>query len=102
MVERIWDSFGFSARVGRASPSQDSAVNGSHWRELYRAALLELDLDKLGERVKAAEDAISARSSLNRGVPNDERIALRDAMSAMNVLKDGIKRSSQRIKDSGF
>jgi hypothetical protein len=102
MVERIWDSFGFSARVGGAAPSQDSAVNGSHWRELYRAALLELDLDKLGERVKAAEEAISARSSLNGGVSHDERIALKHAMSAMNVLKDGIKRSSHRIKDSGF
>jgi hypothetical protein len=101
MVERIWDSFGFSARVGSAAPSQD-AVNGSHWRELYRAALLELDLDKLGERVKAAEKAISARSSLNGAVPHDERIALKDAMSAMNVLKDGIKRSSHRIKHSGF
>jgi hypothetical protein len=102
MADRTWDASGFHARVGSSSPSQDSPTDGSHWRELYRAALLELDLDKLGERVKAAEEAISARSSLNGGILNDERIALQDAMSALNVLKDAIKRSSRRIKDSRF
>jgi hypothetical protein len=102
MVERIWDSSGFYARIGSASPSQDSAVDGSHWRELYRAALLELDLDKLGERVNTAEDAIRARASLNGGILNDERIAIQDAISALNVLKDGLKRSNPRINDSGF
>jgi hypothetical protein len=102
MVERIWDSSGFYARIGSASPSQDSAVDGSHWRELYRAALLELDLDKLGERVNTAEEAIRARASLNGGILNDERIAIQDAISALNVLKDGLKRSNPRINDSGF
>jgi hypothetical protein len=102
MVERIWDSSGFYARIGSASPSQDSAVDGSHWRELYRAALLELDLDKLGERVNTAEEAIRARASLNGGILNDERIAIQDAISALNVLKDGLKRSNPRINDLGF
>jgi hypothetical protein len=60
MVQRIWDSSGFYALVGSASPSQDSTVDGSHWLELYRAALLELDMDKLAERVNATEDAIRA------------------------------------------
>lgn len=102
MVERIWDSSGFYARIGSASPSQDSTVDRGHWRELYRAALLELDLDKLGDRVNAAEEAIRARASLNGGVLNDERIAIQDALSALNVLKNGIKPSHPRIKDSGF
>ena len=102
MVERIWDSSGFYARIGSALPSQDSAVDGGHWRELYRAALLELDLDKLGERVNTAEEAIRARASLNGGILNDERIAIQDAISALNVLKDGLKRSNPRINDSGF
>jgi hypothetical protein len=101
MVERIWDSSGFYARIGSA-PWQDSALDGTHWRELYRAALLELDLDKLCERVNAAQEAIRARVSLNGGVLNDERIALQDATSALNVLKEGLKRSSPRIKYSGF
>jgi hypothetical protein len=102
MVERIWDSSGFYARIGSASPSQDSAEDGSHWRELYRAALLELDLDKLGERVKVAEEAIRARASLNGGIVNDERIAIQDALAALNVLKNGIKPSNPAISDSGF
>ena len=102
MVERIWDSSGFYARIGSASPSQDSAVDGSGWRELYRAALLELNLDKLGERVKAAEEAIRARASLNGGILNDERIALQDAVSALHVLKHGIKQCIPQIKDSGL
>jgi hypothetical protein len=100
MVERIWDSSGFYARIGSASPSQDSAVDGSHWRVLYRAALLELNLEKLGERVTAAEEAIRARASLNGGILNDERIAIRDALSALNFLKAGIKPNTPPISDS--
>jgi hypothetical protein len=57
-------------------------VDVSHWRELYRAALLEFDLDQLGERVEAVEEAIRVRYSLNGGVLNEERVALRDGMSA--------------------
>jgi hypothetical protein len=102
MVERIWDSSGFYARTGSASSSQQPALDGSQWRELYRVALLELDLDKLGERVKAAEEAIRARALLDGGPLNDERIAIQDAMSALNVLKRGIKRSAPPINGSGF
>jgi hypothetical protein len=87
MVQRIWDSSGFYAGVGSASPSQDSTVDGGHWLELYRAALLELDLDKMGERVNAAEDAIRARASHDGEILSDERIALQDARNALNVLK---------------
>jgi len=101
-MHRIWDSSGFYARIGSAAPSKDSAADGSHWRELYRAALLELNLDKLGERVNAAEEAIHARASLNAGVLNDERVALRDATAALNVLKDGIKRTNPPANSSGF
>jgi hypothetical protein len=76
MVRRTWDSSGFYARTGGPSPSEDSALDGSHWRELYRAALLELDLEKLRERVEAAEEAIRARSSRNGGMLSDERTAI--------------------------
>jgi hypothetical protein len=94
MVERIWDSPGFYAPMGTASPSRHSAEDGTHWLELYRAALLELDLDKLGERVKTAEAAIRARASLNGNILSDERIAIQDATSALNVLKAGITRGN--------
>ncbi|HEY4948879.1 MAG TPA: hypothetical protein VIH88_00970 [Candidatus Acidoferrales bacterium] len=62
-------------------------MDANHWRELYRAALLELDLNKLRERVKAADEAIRVRVSFDGEIPIDERIALRDAMNALNVLK---------------
>jgi hypothetical protein len=102
MVQRIWDSSGFYARIGSPSPSADSALDGSHWRELYRAALLELDLEKLAERVEVAEQAIRARALLNGGISSDERIAIQDATSALNVLKVGAKQNNPPFKSSGL
>jgi hypothetical protein len=101
MVQRVWDSSGFYARTGSPSPSADSALDGSRWRELYRAALLELDLEKLAERVEAAEQAIRARASLNGGISTEERIAIQDASSALNVLKAGANRYNPPFKRSG-
>lgn len=92
-MQRIWGSSGFHARISGPSQLADSAPDGSNWRELYRAALLELDLEKLAERVEAAEKAIRARSSLNGSVLSDERIALQDAASALDFLKAGLKRN---------
>jgi hypothetical protein len=100
MVQRICDSSGFYARIGSPSPSAASALDGSDWRELYRAALLELDLEELAERVDAAEQAICARASLNGGIASDERIAIQDATSALNVLKTGAKRNNPPVKGS--
>ena len=57
------------------------------WRELYKAAILEVDSNKLGERVRAAEEAIRARASLNGEISGEERIAIEDATSALHVLK---------------
>jgi len=62
-------------------------LNGDNWQELYLTALLELDLEKLGERVEAAEEAIRSRSSLDGDIPNNERIAIQDAVNALSVLK---------------
>ena len=98
MAQRIWDSSGFYARTGSPSPSAGSVQDSGHWRELYRAALFELDLEKLGERVKAAEEAIRARASLNGGILSDERIAIQDAMSALSVLKAAVKRNRRETE----
>jgi hypothetical protein len=62
-------------------------VNGNNWRELYRAAILEVNMEKMGERVKAVEEAIRARASLDDGIPSEERIAIEDAVSALSILK---------------
>jgi len=68
-VQWFWDASGFTARISKndacAATSQDSAVGGNNWRELYRAAIVELDRELLQARVKAAEDAIHARAPLN-------------------------------------
>jgi len=92
-VQRFWDASGFTARVSRndvlPATLQDSTVDGNRRRELYRAALLELDPELLQARVKAAEDSIHARASLNGDIPSDERLAMQDASSALNSLKRG-------------
>jgi hypothetical protein len=62
-------------------------VNGDNWRQLYPTAILELNMDQLTERVKAAEEAILYRVSFQAEIPHDERIALRDAASALSIPK---------------
>jgi hypothetical protein len=73
--------------VSRVRGLDGVIMDGNNWRELYRAALLEPDLSKLQERVKAAEEAIRARTSLDGKIFSDERVALQAAISALNVLK---------------
>jgi hypothetical protein len=59
----------------------------SEWRDLYKAAMLELDPKQLQARVKAAEDAINARASRDARLPRNERRAMDDALSNLRVLK---------------
>jgi hypothetical protein len=93
MVQRFWDASGFTARIssqGVCQPtSHDLTVDGIRWQELYGAAIVALDPELLQTRVKAAEDAIHARASLHGDIPRDERLAMQDALSALNILKRG-------------
>jgi hypothetical protein len=57
-----------------------------NWRELYRAAILELDPALLQIRVKAAEDAINARLA-DALIPRDEQRDIDAALSALRGLK---------------
>ncbi len=57
------------------------------WWEPYKFAVLEMDRNKLRDRVNAAEQAIRERASLNGQVSPAERIAIEDAMSALRMLK---------------
>jgi hypothetical protein len=51
------------------------------WRELYEAAILELDSDKLNERVEAARRAVHQRmTSQDEPVTPEERDKLDDAL----------------------
>jgi hypothetical protein len=56
------------------------------WRDLYRAAILELNPSLLKARLKAAEDAIVARASDARA-PREERKEMDDALSTLQRLK---------------
>jgi hypothetical protein len=56
------------------------------WRDLYRAAILELNPSLLKARLKAAEDAIVARAADARA-PREERKEMGDALSTLRRLK---------------
>ena len=60
------------------------------WEEPYKAAVLETDRAKLQERVHAAKAAIDDRLhelQLDHGGSPEERIAISDALAALNVLR---------------
>jgi len=61
----------------------------AEWRDLYKQALLELDQEKLRDRIAAAEMAISnrLRAIASSSNPHAERQAIEDALSALCVLK---------------
>ncbi|HEX6504389.1 MAG TPA: hypothetical protein VF011_14190 [Terriglobales bacterium] len=57
-----------------------------HWRVLYRAAILEIDVNKLGPLIVEAQNAIMDRiEDLNHSCDSSESGAL---MDALNVLRD--------------
>ncbi len=59
----------------------------TNWRALYKAAVLETNPVKLELRMKAVEDAIRARQSLDGQVSSEERAAMKDALDSLGVLK---------------
>ena len=61
--------------------------NGRHWLDVYRAAVMEFNRDKLPASIEVAERAIHQRL---RGLPianSKERRELRDALDSLAVLK---------------
>jgi hypothetical protein len=57
-----------------------------NWRELFRAAILELDPEQLQIRVKLAGDAMNARLA-DPQIPRNERKDIEAALSALCGLK---------------
>ncbi len=55
------------------------------WRDLYRAAILELDRSLLKVRLKTAEDAINALAS-DPSTSREERREMADALSTLHRL----------------
>ena len=67
----------------------------NNWRALYKAAVFEIDPVKLELLVKAVEDAIRARQSLDGHVSTEERAAMQDALDSLGVLKIEWKQSKK-------
>ena len=60
------------------------------WYETYKAAVLESDWTKMGERIRAAESAIAERQhefSLDHDGTPEERPAISDALKSLRVLQ---------------
>lgn len=65
--------------------------DGSAWRDLYRAALFEVDKTKLPERIAQAEKALAlrARELFHAAGDNiEEEQALDDMMYALHALRN--------------
>jgi hypothetical protein len=74
------------------SKSPDS----KEWRELYKAALFELDTNRLPERIDVAERALVTRAGELFQAPGDnieEEEALDDAMYALHAFRSTLKYS---------
>jgi hypothetical protein len=80
--------WGFAHPAGIALPSlpQESKMSEVNWRELYKAAILELIPELLHIRVKMAEDAINARLA-DAKTSRNERKEIENALSALRELK---------------
>lgn len=67
----------------------DEQIPYPEWQKPFLQALLELDEEKLSERVAAAEAAISKRLQVIAYDPLQqmERHAIEDALSSLRILK---------------
>jgi len=60
------------------------------WQELYKAALLELDSEKLNERVEAAQMAVRQRlNAKDETITHEEQDKLDDALRMLYLLTRG-------------
>ena len=67
-----------------------------HWRQLYEAAILEIDLKKLRGRVGDAKQAIRAR--MGELALSDQTDEWETLGNALNVLEDLLKMDLARIR----
>lgn len=69
----------------------DEVENSEEWMHYYHSALLELDSDKLRDRIQKAEGAI--RKRLQSPTGGEESRAIRDALQNLHVLKQELPSS---------
>jgi hypothetical protein len=72
-----------------AAISMSPELSYPEWQQEYQAALLELDTEKLRERIAAAETAIFNRlQAISQGLNHTaQRQAIEDALASLRVLK---------------
>ena len=78
-----------AARIVAESGSPSPKILYPEWQPEYQAALLELDANKLRERVQTAETAIFKRLQAISQKPDysTEREAIEEALASLRVLK---------------
>jgi len=77
---------------GRVMATEDSPsphILYPHWQNEYQATIVELDREKLSQRVEAAETAIYTRlQQISQGSDHQaERQAIEDAVAGLRILK---------------
>jgi hypothetical protein len=77
---------GMGSKIALPSLPQETTMPESNWRELYKAAMLELIPELLRIRVKIAEGAINARLA-DPKIPRSERKKIEAALSSLRELK---------------
>ena len=61
-----------------------------HWRDLFEAAILEIDVQRLPQRIDQAQNAIMDRvEDLNHSCDSSESHALMDALNVLRDLRKG-------------
>lgn len=69
------------------------------WADLYHSALLEVDYQKLPERLKLVDDAIQARLSTLPASGIEELNAIKDALQNLRLLQEELKAQSSPSTD---
>jgi hypothetical protein len=74
-------------------------VDTNFWKDLYQVALLESDLQKLPERITAAEAAVSrcVQELLFSGDDAAERESLDDALYILHALRSSLRRPPSAV-----
>jgi hypothetical protein len=73
------------------------------WEASYKAAILETDDKKLPNRLRTAKGAIDTRldeMQTDHGGTREERQAITDALTGLNVLRGELERRSQETGSS--
>lgn len=69
-----------------------SPSTASNWQELYKSAMLELDQNRVANRIAEARRAIQHRFKLVANSPENERGELSDALNNLDSLEAVVER----------